>query len=128
MSSARSSVLVTGGTLVEGIRIAKGKPREAPKAVVRLEQLARVADVQPVAAGRVAVHGSPGDEPRDEPAGMIGRIALLEITADQRHVCAVVEIRRCSNEGRGRLLGFLDKRNEPFVAVGLDLAVLRHQL
>src|SRR4029077_538974 len=103
MSSARSSVLVTGGTLVEGIRGSKGKPCERPEMVVSLEQLTRVADVAPVTAGGVAVDGSPRDKPSDQPSGMVGRIALVEVAAEQRHVGVVVQVRRGRDESRGWL-------------------------
>ena len=45
MSSARSSVLATGGTLVERVRIAEGQTGERAEPVVGLEELGRVADV-----------------------------------------------------------------------------------
>jgi hypothetical protein len=48
MSSARSSVLATGGTLAQGIRIAKGQPDACAQAIVCLEELAGVADVVPL--------------------------------------------------------------------------------
>src|SRR5438874_13640097 len=92
MSSARSSALVTRGTLAQGIRRSLRQAGCGAEMVVRVEQLCCVPDVAPVAADGVAVDARARDEPGDEATGLVGRIAVVEVAADQRHMAAVVDV------------------------------------
>src|SRR5207247_2477113 len=61
---------------------------------VGIPELVVVADVEPFAVDAVAVDGLARLQPRDEPAGLIRRVALVEIALDEPEVLAVEEVRR----------------------------------
>src|SRR4051794_7008755 len=73
--------VVASAIYVERVDIPTRAPRELPEPVVGLEQLCCVADVAPVPGGPVAVDRNARHEPCDEPAGLIGEVALVEIPA-----------------------------------------------
>src|SRR4029078_7449358 len=124
MSSARSSVLATGGSLAQGVRIPDGQARETAEVVVGVEQLLRVADVAPVPRGRVAVDRHARNEPRDEAAWLVARVVVVEVCPQERRVRAVIDVRGGRDERRGRALRLLRERDETAVRVEVDVRVL----
>ena len=114
--------------LIDDVLVPFREARAAAVAVVRLEQLRAVADVQPLAAEAIAVHGRVRVEPGDEVARLVGRIALREVRAQQREVRAVVEVGRDRDEARRGPLRLLLEADDSIVAVQLDDAVLADEL
>src|SRR5438034_11516157 len=55
-------------------------------------------------------------------------VPVAEVLQDQRHVRAVVEVRRGRAEGRRRIRGLLDEADDPLVRVDIDHAVLGGEL
>src|SRR6266545_1844169 len=114
--------------LIERILVPFRQPRAAAIAVVRLQQLRPVADVEPLAGEAIAVDGRPRVEPGDEVAGLIGRIPLGEVGAQQREVRTVVQVRGDRNQVRRGTLGLLLEADDAVVRIELDDAVLTHAL
>ena len=104
-----------------------GQPGCCAVAVVGLEQLLRVADVEPRLAEAEAVHGLALAEPRDVPPGRVGRVALVEVALEQRDVLAREEVRRRRDDVALRMLGLLLHADDPVVLVELDDAVERRE-
>src|SRR6266540_1947400 len=114
--------------LIERILVPFRQPRAAAIAVVRLQQLRPVADVEPLAGEAIAVDARPRVEPGDEVAGLIGRIPLGQVGAQQREVLAVVQVRGDRNQVRRGTLGLLLEADDAVVRIELDDAVLTHEL
>src|SRR5471032_2884113 len=98
------------------------------QAIVRVEELRVVSDVEPLPVEPVAVDRLALVEPRDEAARLVRRVALVEKAADQRQVLARIEIRRRRRECRGRIVRLLDEEFDSIVVSQLDDAVLRREL
>jgi hypothetical protein len=96
--------------------------------IVGRQELLVVADVEPPAVETIPVDGSPLVEPCDEVARLIGGVALGEVLLEERHVLAMVDVRRRADQGGRRVLRLLDERDDPFVLVELDDAVLLDEL
>src|SRR5881396_2139152 len=114
--------------LIQDVSVPLRKPHAAAVAVVRLEQLSAVADVEPFASEAVAVDRRARVEPGDEVAGLIGWIALGEVRVQQRQMCAVVDVRRDRDQVRLRGFGLLFEADDAVVRVELDDAVLADEL
>src|SRR6476660_8866499 len=114
--------------LFDGVPVPLGEAGLPAVAVVRLEKLRAVADVEPLAAEAIAVDRRTRVEPRDEVARLIRRVALGDVRAQQREMRAVIDVGRDRREVRLGLLGLLDEAHDSVVGVELDDAVLADEL
>ena len=110
-------VCVSSGTNVSRVERVRGdrsgKPSQAAGAVVGLEQLGLVPDVEPLAREPVAVHRLAWVQPGDEASRLVGRVPFREVLVDERQVLARVDVRRDRGERRRRLVRLLDEERDP---------------
>src|SRR6185437_9034990 len=71
---------------VEAVLLAPGQPRQPPQAVVRLEELLAVPDVEPVALEAIAVDPFVARQPAEEAPSVVGALARVEIAGHEPDV------------------------------------------
>jgi hypothetical protein len=116
------------GARIEVVCLAHGHPEPLAQLVVGFEQLHAVADVEPPFGEAIGVNGLAFVQPCDHAAGLVGRVARLDVFRDQRHVLAVVEVGRGRSERRPWVLRLLDEGDDAVVRVDVDDPVARREL
>src|SRR5439155_20992286 len=84
-------------------------------AIVGLEQLFGIADVEPGLVEAEAVHGLALVEPDEELPRRVGWISVRQVAREQREVHAVVDVRRGRDKVASRPLGLLLEADDALV-------------